>query len=335
MCNADSVAPNNAPTAPNTDQPADSRPVCILGLGLIGGSLLRRLADTDRATYGYNRSTATVDAAVAAGYDASTDLIAVLQRADDDDAVIVLATPIPALATMVAAVAGYAPGCLLTDVVSVKEEVARLIATGHPGARYIGGHPMAGTAQSGWAATDPQLFEGAMWMVSTHDDTDPADWLTVAGIARSAGSYVVPAADDAHDRAVAAISHNPHLTAAVTATVGAGESELALRLAAGSFRDGTRVAGTAPVLQRAMLEGNALALLNTLSETIDRLTAARDALRDHGSVEVVVDDGHRARRRYEAIALATPQPIEGVRIGAAGWAQDLRRQAHQARVWIG
>lgn len=330
MCDAETVVHISA------------RPVCVLGLGLIGGSLLRRLADGDSANnsgvgpaYGYNRSAATVDAAVSAGYDASTDLAAVLQRAADDDAVIVLATPVPALPAMVAAVAETAPGCLLTDVVSVKEEVARIVAQGHPNARYVGGHPMAGTAESGWEATDPSLFEGAMWMVSTHDHSDPDDWLAVAGIARAAGSYVVPASDDAHDRAVAAISHNPHLTAAVTATVGAGESELALRLAAGSFRDGTRVAGTAPELQRAMLEGNAIALLNTLSETIDRLTAARDALRDGGSVEVIVDDGHRARRRYETIALTDPQPIEGVTVGDDGWAQELRRQAHRARVWMG
>ncbi|MFT3660416.1 MAG: prephenate dehydrogenase [Gordonia sp. (in: high G+C Gram-positive bacteria)] len=310
-----------------------SRPVCILGLGLIGGSLLRVLADAGRPAYGYNRSTTTVAHARAAGYDASPDPAQVLARAADDDAVIVLATPVPALAAMVAAVAEHAPGCLLTDVVSVKEEVARIVAAGHPGARYVGGHPMAGTAHSGWDATDPALFTGAMWMVSTHDDTDPADWLAVAGIARAAGAYVVPAANDAHDRAVAAISHNPHLTAAVTASAGAGESALALRLAAGSFRDGTRVAGTAPELQRAMLEGNATALLNVLSETIDRLTAARDALREHGSVEVVVDDGHRARKAYEAVALAAPEPIEGVTVGDDGWARELRRQAHRARVW--
>lgn len=310
------------------------RPVCILGLGLIGGSLLRTLTDAGHPAYGYNRSATTVTEATAAGYDATADLPAVLRRAAADDAVVVLATPVPALADLVSAVAEHAAGCLLTDVVSVKEKVARIVADGHPEARYVGGHPMTGTAQSGWAATDPGLFEGAMWMVATDDGTDADDWLTVAHLARSAGSAVVPASVDAHDRAVAAISHNPHLTAAVTAAVGAGESALALRLAAGSFRDGTRVAGTAPQLQRAMLEGNSMALLNTLSETIDRLIAARDALRDHGSVEVIVADGHRARERYAAIAQADPQPIDGVQIGSAGWEAELRRQGHLGRIWL-
>ncbi|GEE00302.1 prephenate dehydrogenase [Gordonia spumicola] len=313
---------------------ATSRPVCILGLGLIGGSLLRRLASTRGDVFGYNRSPVTVDAATADGYDASTDLAATLLRAAEADAVIVLATPVTALGPIVDAVARHAPDALMTDVVSVKEEVARIVAQRHPGARYVGGHPMAGTAYSGWDATDPSLFENAMWMVTTHDDTDADDWRAVSAIAREAGAFVVPAANDAHDRAAAAISHNPHLTAAVTAAVGAGESALSLRLAAGSFRDGTRVAGTAPDLQRAMLESNSVALLGTLSETIDRLVQARDRLRDHGDVAPLVEAGHRARLRYQEIAGTDPQPITDVRIGDDGWQAELRRQAHQARVWI-
>lgn len=310
-------------------------PVCVLGLGLIGGSLLRALHDAGHPAYGYNRSVSGVQAAVADGYRASADLIATLRQADDDNALIVLATPATTIDELLPTIAEHAPRCLLTDVVSVKQPVADAVARQAPDLRYVGGHPMAGTSRSGWAATDPTLFRNAMWMVSTEDHTDADDWLIVATLARSVGSYVVPAAADAHDRAVAAISHLPHLTAAVTATVGAGESELALRLAAGSFRDGTRVAGSAPALQRAMLEANQVALLNVLSETIDRLTQARDDLRDRGTVEVLIDDGHRARLAYEAIAGADPQPITGVTIGDDGWAAELRRQAHLARVWVG
>lgn len=309
--------------------------MCIVGLGLIGGSLLCALTAAGREAFGYNRSRATVDAARADGFDADADLATVLRRAAAADAIIVLATPLPALPGIVREVADLAPRCLVTDVVSVKEEVARLIASLHPDGRYVGGHPMAGTAQSGWSAVDPGLFRGAMWMVTTADSTPAGDWADVAQLALDAGALVVPAANDAHDRAVAAISHNPHLTAAVTATVGAGESSLALRLAAGSFRDGTRVAGTAPELQRAMLEANRIALLGTLSETIDRLVAARDHLRDHGTVEVLVDDGHRARLAYEAVAGATPEPITGMEPGDPGWATEFRRQAHRGHVWTG
>lgn len=321
--------------APTHPDPSAGPPVCVLGLGLIGGSLLRRLQDAGRSAFGYNRSGETVAAATTAGYRASTDLTATLRQAAADGAIVVLATPVTTIDDLLPAIAEHAANCLLTDVISVKQAVAESVARLAPGVRYVGSHPMAGTSQSGWVATDPDLFRDAMWMVTTDDHTDPDDWLAVAAIARSAGAFVVPAAAGAHDRAVAAISHLPHLTAAATAAVGAGESDLALRLAAGSFRDGTRVAGTSPALQRAMLEANRIALLNVLSETIDRLIATRDELRDKGTVEVVVDDGHRARSAYEAIAGTAPAPITGVTVGEAGWAEELRRQAHQARVWVG
>ncbi len=308
-------------------------PVCVLGLGLIGGSLVRAAARRGRTAFGYNRSDAGAAAARADGFDASTDLEAVLRRAAAQHALIVLATPVDTLDALLPTIARLAPDCVLTDVVSVKEPVAGAVARLHPGARYVGGHPMAGTSQSGWAATDPALFDDAMWMVSTEDGADPDVWLDVATLARDCGAQVVPAANDAHDRAVAAISHLPHLTANATAAVGAGESGLALRLAAGSFRDGTRVAGTAPALQRAMLEANRIALLNTLSETIDRLVAARDDLRDSGSVAIIVDDGHRARTAYEEMAATPAPPIVDVEPGEDGWAAQMRRQAHLGHTW--
>lgn len=312
-----------------------STPVCILGLGLIGGSMMRALDASGASTFGYNRSSATVEQARADGHDASTDLVATLGRAADTDAVIVLATPVTTIEPIVSAIAEHAAGCLITDVISVKMPVAEIFRRLLPDARYVGGHPMAGSSHSGWEATDPDLFADAMWMVTTEDTTDAEDWRVVAGLARTLGAAVVPAANDAHDRAVAAISHVPHLTAAATAAVGAAESELAIRLAAGSFRDGTRVAGTAPQLQRAMIEANGIAVLNALSEVIDRLTAARDELRDHGTTEVLIDAGYRARHAYEAMANAPRVAITDVEPGVAGWQADMRRQAHRGSVWLG
>ncbi|MGV9479345.1 prephenate dehydrogenase [Gordonia aichiensis] len=330
--NQDSHA-QNAPASETTS--AGRRPVCILGLGLIGGSLMQALAATGRAVFGYNRSTVTVDAASDAGYDASSDVMSTLRRAAAEDAIIVLATPVTTIEPLLSTIAATAPQCLLTDVISVKQAVAEKVARLHPRARYVGGHPMAGTSRSGWDACDPTLFRDAMWMVTTSDDTDADDWTAVAHLALAVSAVVVPAAPDAHDRAVAAISHVPHLMAADTAAVGAGESNLALRLAAGSFRDGTRVAATAPALQRAMIEANDVAVLNALSEAIDRLVQARDELRDSGSVAALIDDGHRARMAYEEMAARGREPIVGVDVGTPGWASELRKQAHEGRVWLG
>ena len=307
----------------------------MLGLGLIGGSLLRALDRAGRPCFGWNRSPATVDAATAAGHDADTDLAAVLARAARENALVVVATPTPTVNAILDEVARYVPDCPLTDVVSVKQAVADAVAEHGLAARFVGGHPMAGTSQSGWEATDPDLFTDAPWVVCTDDHSDPAIWTAVADVALAVGARVVPVATEDHDPLVAAISHVPHLTAAVTAAVGAGPGDLALRLAAGSFRDGTRVAATAVDLQRAMIEANGPAVLTLLSEAIDRLTAARDELRDTGTVHTVVEDGHRARTRWDAMRAADPEPITDVTVGAPGWAAELRRQAHLGRVWTG
>ncbi|NEW48437.1 prephenate dehydrogenase/arogenate dehydrogenase family protein, partial [Nocardia cyriacigeorgica] len=73
--------------------------------------------------------------------------------------------------------------------------------------RFVGGHPMTGTSQSGWAATDPTLFHGAAWAVGVDAGTHPKPWTRVVRLALACGSVVVPVVSDEHDRAVARISH--------------------------------------------------------------------------------------------------------------------------------
>lgn len=315
-----------------TDHP---HPVCILGLGLIGGSLLRDLREADRPAFGWNRSQATVDAAGQDGFDVSSDLPATLRRAADSDALIVLGVPVPALPSLLEAVAEHAPDCGITDVVSVKGDVLHLVRDHGLAERYVGGHPMAGTADSGWDATTTGLFRDAVWVV-THDGADDsADagrvdvWTRVVGMAEAVGSVVVPAGTAAHDAAVARISHLPHVLAEALAVTADQGGALALSLAATSLRDGTRVAGTSPALVQAMCENNRDALVTALDETISLLTDAREALADpHGDLQELTRDGHDARLRYEARAgrtreSPTNRPLIRVQPGAPGWLDQL------------
>jgi prephenate dehydrogenase len=154
------------------------------------------------------------------------------------------------------------------------------------GRRYVGGHPMCGTERSGHEATDPDLFTGARWAVCLEPHTDLARWLRVAEVALAAGAEVVPVTAQEHDAAVAAISHVPHLLAAALAAAAADAGPLALNLAAGSFRDATRVAGSDPGFVTAMVEGNAgpvAAALDRVRGQLDRpwpeLVAAGHAVR--------------------------------------------------------
>ncbi|WP_241249538.1 prephenate dehydrogenase [Rhodococcus sp. X156] len=294
-----------------------TRPVCVLGLGLIGGSLLRAATDAGRPAWGYNRS----PVAPADGYDVSSDLPATLRRAADADALVVVAVPMTALQPVLAAVAEHAPGCALTDAVSVKAPVAAAVAQHGLAARYVGGHPMAGTAHSGWAAGSATLFRDAAWVVAADDGLDLDVWRDVAQLALVCGAHVVPASAEEHDRAVAAISHLPHVLAAVLAAVGGEGGELALSLAAGSFRDGTRVAATRPELVQAMCEANRSSLLDALEDTLTRLTNARDSLRDNATLGSTVAAGHTARLRLDElhrtevtdVDLTGPQALERLR----------------------
>ena len=293
--------------------------MCVLGLGLIGGSIIRAAAAAGREVFGYNRS---VDGATAArfdGFDATHHLDDALQRAADTNALIVLAVPAPALTIMLNYISEMAPDNALTDVTSVKVAVLQEVQKVGLEAKFVGGHPMAGTAHSGWSAGNARLFVGAPWVVTVDDHVDPRCWATVTELALDCGAVVVPARSDEHDAAAAAISHLPHMVAeAVAAT--AGEVPLAFALAAGSFRDVTRVAATTPELVRAMCETNAEQLLPVLNRTIELLTTASAALTAQGSVAELVDDGHAARTRYDGFSR---YEIAGIVVGEENWLEEL------------
>jgi prephenate dehydrogenase len=294
-------------------------PVCVLGLGLIGGSLLRAAVASGREAFGYNRSYQGAEAARADGFAASTELSEALSWAGERRALIVLAVPMPAVSQLMAHLKAQAADCPLTDVISVKGAVLREIRSAGLLDRYVGGHPMAGTAYSGWLAGDAGLFRGAPWVVSVDEHVDASIWAQVMNLALDCGGVVVPAKSDEHDAAAASVSHLPHLLAEALAAT-AGEVPLAFALAAGSFRDGTRVAGTAPDLVRAMCEANADQLLPTLDHALALLHRARQSLAEKNSVAELVDAGHAALTRYQSF----PRPdIVTVTLGAPNWREEL------------
>src|ERR1044072_4196174 len=147
-------------------------PICVVGLGLIGGSVMRAAAAAGREVFGYNRSIDGVQAAKFDGFDATENLDEVLTRAADSNALIVLAVPVPALPQMLARIRDTAPECPLTDVTSVKSCVVDEVRSFGLLDRFVGGHPMTGTAHSGWVAGSPLLFVGAPWVVSVDDHVD-------------------------------------------------------------------------------------------------------------------------------------------------------------------
>ena len=291
----------------------------MLGLGLIGGSVMRAAADAGREVFGYNRSSEGVIAAEADGFDAAENIDQALKRAAKAGALIVVAVPVPALPFVLEHIRQFAPAAPLTDVTSVKAAVLEQMKSYGLLGNFVGGHPMAGTAQSGWPAGDANLFDGAPWVLSVDDHVDPDVWATTMDLALDCRAMVVPAKSDEHDAAAAAISHLPHLLAESLAAT-AGDVPLAFALAAGSFRDGTRVAATAPDLVRAMCEANAEQLLPALDHAIDLLKKGRDSLAADGSVADLVEEGYAARM---ALSGFRRSQIAGVVIGRDGWRDEL------------
>jgi prephenate dehydrogenase len=291
----------------------------VLGLGLIGGSILRAAAVAGREAFGYNRSVEGVRAARFDGFDATTELTDALTRAADVGALIVVAVPSPALSTLLTHIRESAPDCPLTDVTSVKSAVVDIVTAAGLQARFVGGHPMTGTAHSGWAAGHAGLFAGTPWVISVDDHVDPAVWSIVMMLALDCGAFIVPARSDEHDAAAAAISHLPHLLAE-TLAITASDVPLAFALAAGSFRDGTRVAGSAPDLVRAMCEANADELLPMMDRAVGLLTDARESLEHNNSVAELAEAGHAARTRYDSFS--RPE-IVTVFVGGENWREEL------------
>jgi len=272
--------------------------ICVLGAGLIGGSLIRAAAGAVPVS-AWSPSPTTREAVADDGFAVHDTLDAALEAAGKAEALVVLAAPVTEFAPLIKAVDRVAPTVALTDVAGVKASVAELVDELAPRARYVGSHPMAGTQHSGWAAGSADLFRDTAWVTCLTEDSDQDVWAAVAGLALTIGSRVVPVDADAHDAAVARISHLPHLLALTLAQVGAGGGDLALALAAGSFADGTRVAASRPELVRAMCEGNREALLTAVDDALGILGVARGSLASTGSLAKLTEAGHAGRLRLD------------------------------------
>jgi prephenate dehydrogenase len=220
-------------------------PVSVVGLGQLGGSLAAALAAAGRPVSGWDVDPVACEAAEGHGVRISRELTGV----------VVLAVPLPVMGTALDGLR-VDPGATVTDLGSVKVPVLAELGPAL-GDRFVGGHPMCGTERSGPEAADPGLFRGARWALCLEPDTDLRRWLRVAEIALTVGAEVVPVTAREHDDAVAAISAVPHLLAAALAAAAAEAGPLALSLAAGSFRDGTRVIASDPAFVTALVTGNA------------------------------------------------------------------------------
>lgn len=285
----------------------EMRRVAILGPGLLGGSLALDLSaggQVDLRLWGRRGQPLEVARRAGVSGRCTTDLGEAVDGAD----LVVLATPVgimPSLAERLVKVGQ--PPRLVTDMGSVKRAVERDTAPilRAAGIDFIGSHPMCGSEQAGMEAARAGLFRGATCVVCPPEGEageDPA--LAVSSFWEGLGCQVRRMGADDHDHAVAAVSHLPHAAAAMLAGLSADEEEGVLKIAAGGYRDSTRVAMGPPPMWREILMENRDAVLPLLRAFGERVAALADGLEavDGLLVEQILDEGRKARERFDALS---------------------------------
>ena len=255
--------------------------LAVLGLGLLGGStaLAARSRGVARETLGYARRRGPLEAAVAAGtIDRCGGLAEVVAGAD----LVVLGTPISAMERVLEqAVPHLAPGAIVTDVGSVKGDLARSLPALLPdGVQFVGSHPMAGSHLVGVDHADADLFVDRCVVVTPIESTDEQICERVAGFWAALGAHVVRREPDAHDAQVAWTSHLPHVLAYAFAHALEHMPPASSDLVGAGFEDFTRIAHSGPDLWADILTTNGKALVGPLqhvSESLSQIARATEA----------------------------------------------------------
>lgn len=241
----------------------------VIGLGLVGGSIALALRERGWSVSGDDADTLRVQRASHLG---------VIDRGglDPHAEITFVAVPVLAIPDQVTRALAETSG-VVTDVGSVKASVCAMCDD----PRFVGGHPMAGSELEGLDGADPAMFDGAVWVLTPVAHSDDVAFATVAGVVASLGAEVVALAPERHDEVVAVVSHVPHLAAATLMGLAADRSHehaALLRLAAGGFRDMTRIASGHPDIWLDICAENRTAITSALDALIRGLSEIREVI---------------------------------------------------------
>lgn len=267
------------------------RRVVIIGVGLIGGSIAAALKQLDEAphVYGIGPREDTLKTALAAGalddYAVSDDPKADGWLAPGASDLVIIATPVSAAREWFERLEACRYDGIITDVASTKTVITRIAdkVLSDP-TRYLPGHPMAGSEVNGFGGARADLFQGAYWILCPEQDTQDEVFLKLHETFSALGARIISISRDQHDSAVAIISHVPHMVASSLVRLWgnhADERKELLRLAAGGFKDTTRIAAGSPELWCGIAMDNSEAIADGMSELRAILKQFEDAIRDH------------------------------------------------------
>jgi prephenate dehydrogenase len=291
------------------------RRVSVVGTGLMGTSVAMAAARADAEVTGWDVDPdATARAAEKTGFRAGVSLEDAVAEAD----LVVVCTPIPTIAPLAVAALAAAPGAIVTDVGSITGPVSRDVigrAGTEASARYVSGHPMGGRERSGPEHASPSVLDGIVWVLSPDEGADPDVVASLEAWVATLGARPIRMPADRHDRLVAFVSHLPQVASTalmdLAATEEADEPEILL-LAAGGFRDLTRLASSDAGLWSSILLANRDQIAGAIELYTERLRRLREdvvAGRDD-AVESTFARAKEARLRLAA----KPQVKAGVAV---------------------
>lgn len=291
--------------------------IAIVGTGLIGTSLglaLQRDGETDLVGWDRDSEQLRVASERGAVHEQAASAAAAAAEAD----VVILAVPVSAIPAVVAEVGpALRDGAILTDVASVKATVVKAMeaATG-AGVHVIGGHPMAGSHETGAAHASADLFVGATYLLTPTVGTETTAYRRLHALVAGLGARPLAVDPAHHDLLVAVVSHLPQLAATTLMNLAADrareEHAGLLLLAAGGFRDATRVAASDSALWVDICRQNRDAIVAVLDDYRERIGALRStvALGDEQSLQQVLDDARAARRALPGKETVTGALVE-------------------------
>lgn len=250
-------------------------PVLVLGCGLIGTSLAMALTEAGVEVHLDDILDSNVELAVARGAGTADPV--------ESPALVVVAVPPSEVAACVAHALKTWPEATVTDVASVKASLQSEIGGLDGSDRYVGSHPMAGSERSGPMAAYARLFEGRPWAVTSVAGVDPHAVARVVETAELVGAVPLEMDAEAHDRAVAVVSHVPHVLAVLTAARLHGAPQDHLALSGPGLRDVTRIAGSDVALWQEILGANAAEVRTVLEQVRGDLDRVIDAIGTDGA----------------------------------------------------
>ena len=307
-----------------TEGPGFDR-IAVVGFGLVGASFAAavRAANPHVEVLAVDTDERTRARAIELGWATEAALPdgAEFRRFVEDGCdLVVLATPIAAVEGYLRDLALWDYRGIVTDTVSTKSRIAALAAAilPHP-ENYVPGHPMAGSEKNGIEGARPDLFKGAHWILCPDADTPAEHFPRLHELITSLGARVIALPREDHDKAVAVVSHVPHIVASSLVQLAsrhADDQQALMRLAAGGFKDSTRIAAGSPELWCGIAFDNKDALASGLDEMQGIISSFADALEagDRAALTELLADAAAARRALPAAWVPSTERLLEVRI---------------------